>query len=53
MIATTRNANGMPVMPVWAYPVVTTPATTMSGAAADMTKKMTDGTPSLSLANDP
>jgi hypothetical protein len=49
--ATARNAIEMPVRPVTARPVGTRPATTVSGAAADMTKNTTDGTPSRSLAS--
>src|SRR5256885_9818613 len=46
----TMNASGMPISPVTAKPWVTTPATTVSGVAALITKKMTDGTPSRSSA---
>src|SRR5690606_18986383 len=44
-------ARGTASTPVAAYAVVTTPALTMSGAAAEMTKNTTDGTPSASLAS--
>src|SRR4249919_3044640 len=44
------NANGSPVTPVTAKPVVTTPATTVMGVVALSTKKATAGTPSRSRA---
>ncbi len=42
---------GSPMIPVTAKPVVMTPATTVSGVAALITKKTTAGTPSLLCAN--
>src|SRR3954447_17431556 len=48
--ATAKNAMEMPVRPVTARPVGTTPATTVSGAAADITKKTTAATPRRSRA---
>jgi hypothetical protein len=45
-----RNAIEMPVRPVTARPVGTTPATTVRGAAADITKKTTAATPRRSRA---
>src|SRR3954451_3107154 len=48
--ATTRNAAPMATRPVTAYRVVTTPATTVSGATALRMKKTTAGTPRRSLA---
>jgi hypothetical protein len=41
----------MPRRPVTAMPVGTSPATTVSGAAADITKNTTEGTPSRSRAS--
>jgi hypothetical protein len=52
MTAMVMNPSGIPVTWIVAYAVVTTPAMTVSGAAADMTKKTTDGTPSLSLESE-
>jgi hypothetical protein len=45
MAPSRMKASGTPVTPVAAYAVVTTPATTVRGAAAEMTKKTTDGMP--------
>src|SRR5262245_1184623 len=50
MAATTRNAAPMAARPVTWYRVVTTPATTVSGATALRMKKTTAGTPRRSLA---
>jgi len=47
----TRKARGKPVVPVTAQPVVTTPPTTINGAAAVNANMITSKTPSRLAVN--